>query len=155
MQCFNKYKNITVFSRYYCLLIVIILFCTFLIACGKVSQATIYMGPSYEDNNVVYQIEIENGRYQEALEQYREMLQQVPENSIQAANIYNNMGGIYAEYLREQEKAELYINKAIYIHQKENDSIGLAGDYTEMSKKYIYIGREAEKNGLKKMCRKL
>lgn len=140
-----KLKNKKLFFRRYRLLVFLILLLTFMVACQKRPQATIYIESSIDEKSVVYQIEIENGRYQDALEQYRNMLRQVPENSIQAAGIYNNMGGIYAEYLREQEKAELYLNKAINIHLRENDKVGLAGDYTEMSKIYLYIGGEVEK----------
>lgn len=141
MKNYFKHKNRKVcLNRYHLLLICLF---TLITSCQKAPQANIYRGSfSYENGET--EIEVKNGRYQEALEQYKLILQQVSEDSIKAANIYNNMGGIYAEYLGERDLAESYINKAISIHQKENDKVGLADDYAEMSKIYLSSSEEAE-----------
>lgn len=115
-----------------------------LCACQK-QQLTIYMSPSVEqEKNVEQELNVENGNYQEILNRCQEKLQQVPENSIEAANLNSIIGGIYAEYFNDREQAVYYINSAIKIHQREGDEIGLAGDYNDMSKIYMYIGGDVQ-----------
>lgn len=112
-------------------------------SCQKTSSIVIKMDePAYE--NGVNEIEVTNRKYQDVLNQYKKMLQQVPEDSIGAADIYSNMGGIYAQYEKDKEKAEYFLDKAIKIHKEKNDEVRLAGDLVEMSKKYIYIGGDIE-----------
>lgn len=139
-----KYKdNKRRYSKFYIRISIILIMIFTTVSCQKTSQITINMGGSSYDNGV-NEIKIIDRKYHEVLEQYQEMLQQVSKNSIGEADIYNNMGGIYAEYEKDQKKAEEYLNKAIKIHKDKKDEVGLAGDYTEMSKIYIYIGGDIE-----------
>lgn len=101
------------------------------------------MGPS-STQSVTDGLHVENGKYQDALERCQNRLQQFTEDSIEAADIYCIMGGIYAEYMEDRDKALFYLEKAIDIHQKQEDEIGLALDYTKMSKIYIYIDENRE-----------
>lgn len=99
------------------------------------------MGIESDFNNYeIAEIEVKDRKYQAVIESYNKMLEQVPKDSVVAADIYSNIGGIYAEYEKNRSKAEEYLNKAIKIREDKNDDLGLAGDYTEMSKIYIYIG---------------
>lgn len=124
-------------------LIILLISCLLLTSCQMQTQLTIYMEPVSNEKRVA-EINIEGEKYKKVLEEYQKMLLQVPEDSIEAANIFSNMGGIYAEYEEDKQKAEYYLNKAIKIHKDQNDEVGLASDYTEMSKIYIYIGEEIE-----------
>lgn len=60
--------------------------------------------------------------------------------------MYSIIGGIYAEYAKDREQAVFNINKAIKIHQRDDDEMGLAVDYNNMSKISIYIGGEKEED---------
>ena len=91
------------------------------------------------------ELEVVDGNYQETLDKCLERLEQLEDKeSIRAADIYSIMGGIYAEYAYDEEKARNYLNKAIEIHENNGDKIRLAIDYSQMSKIYLYIGGDIE-----------
>lgn len=75
-----------------------------------------------------------NEDYQDALERCQKRLDEVPEDSLAAADAYKTMGGIYAGYLEDADNAAYYINKAIQIDENNDFKLGLAQDYNHMSK---------------------
>lgn len=114
-----------------------------LTSCQPKPKAFIYMSPSSYENGVS-EIEVDKRNYKKVLQSYEEILQQVPEDSIGAADVYSNVGGIYAVFEKDKKRAEEYLNKAIKIHSDKKDELGLAGDYVEMSKKYLHFEEDIE-----------
>ncbi len=88
-----------------------------------------------------------DGNYQRALNRCQERLKELPEDSLEAAQVYKQMGGIYAAFLKDKDNALKYIEKAIEIDKREHDELGLAEDYNELSKIYI-INHENPEEGL-------
>ena len=78
-----------------------------------------------------------DGNYQRALNRCQERLKELPEDSLEAAQVYKQMGGIYAVFLEDEDNALKYIEKAIEIDKREHDELGLAEDYNELSKIYF------------------
>lgn len=107
-----------------------------LCSCQRRPKITVYMDPSMEQS-ITDDLHVENGNYQDALQRCQDRLKLFSEDSIEAADIYSIMGGIYAEYVEDRNKALFYLDKAITIHQRQKDEIGLALDFTKKSKIYI------------------
>lgn len=122
--------------------ILYIILVSMLCSCQRKPALTIYFDPSYSQD-ITDDLEVKNGKYQEALGRCQEKLKQVQPGSVEQADIFQMMGGIYAEYARDREHAVYYIKKAIEIDQKKGNDIELAEDYTAMSLVYIYTGGDA------------
>lgn len=113
-------------------LLVVVFFSLILCACQKRTEVMIYSG-SNDDYDLTDGLNVENGDYEAALMRCQERLQQLQEDSIEAADVYSQMGDIYADYVGDKEKAMYYLEKAIIIHRESDDEIGLANDYGAMA----------------------
>lgn len=139
----RMFYNLSTLSQYLKKVLIVAFFTLCLCSCKRQPQITIYMGPnSIQDSTEG--LRVEDGDYQAALARCQERLQQFPKDSIEAADIYSLMGGIYAEYIEDEEKARYYLDKAVDIHQQFGDDIGLAQDYVQLSHIYYYIGGKIE-----------
>lgn len=122
---------------------IVIILTLFLISSGCQKKIHIVMstgGDSYTQS--LNELIVVDGDYQKTLDQCLERLRRLEDDeSIEAADIYSIMGGIYAEYAYDEIQAIKYLNKAIEIHERSGDRIRLAVDYTQMSK--IYISRDS------------
>ena len=121
---------------------IIYIFILSLMLCGCQKKLNIVM--SVGENSYIEslnELEVVDGDYQKTLDQCLERLEQIGNSeSIEAADIYTVMGGIYAEYAHDEEQARNYLNKAIEIHENTEDKTRLAINYSQMSKIYLYIG---------------
>lgn len=130
-------------NRYLYLCVMFVLSSILLCSCQKSPQAIVRISPP-SGQNTTDELRVKDGNYQEALKRCQERLQLLQEDSLEAADVYSIMGEIYVEYLEDSYNAVHYINKAIEIHKRENDELGLALDYKVISKKNIYIDKDAE-----------
>ena len=112
-------------------------------SCGKKTDITIYTGPNYQDIGEWY---VKEGLYEEALNSYNNMLEQViknrGENSSETAAIYDSIGEIYI-YLGKRDEALKFLEDAIRINTNNKDELGLASNYNQMGKIYINIGGDS------------
>lgn len=120
-----------------------ILFCFILCSCQKSPNIIFYTDVS-SDLYDKDELSVSNEDYQDALNRCQKKLDEVPADSLAAAYVYKMMGGIYAGYLEDADAAAYYINKAIQIDERENNEIGLALDYNQMSKIYICTGGDIQ-----------
>lgn len=112
-------------------------------SCKKKSDIFIYSEPLKDDIGVMY---VRDGRYQDALDYYSELLNNVVdkegENCNDSAKIFNNIAEIYI-YLGNSQEALFYLDKAIQINMESKNELELASNYIQMGKIYIYIGGNA------------
>lgn len=139
MNCHINHGNYIPVNCY----IVYFIICCLLSSCQKSANITVYL-TSTSDSNSIGELLVQDDDYENALRRCQERLEQMPKESSQAAEAYKIMGGIYATYLNDRETAVYYINKAIEIDMNESNEIGLAQDYNQMAKTYIYIGGNQE-----------
>lgn len=117
-----------------CLLVgVLLLLCS----CQKKIQATLYYGPS-EPTGV--DALLAEGKYEEAVLFYTDRLGEIPGNTYEAARISVSLGDIYANYIKDREKAVEYLDKALVIDEKQGNELGQADVYYVMSDVYIQLG---------------
>lgn len=119
------------------------LFLLLLCSCQKSPNIIFYTDVS-SDLYDKDELSVINEDYQDALNRCQKKLDEVPADSLAAAYVYKMMGGIYAGYLEDADAAAYYINKAIQIDERENNEIGLALDYNQMSKIYICTGGDIQ-----------
>ena len=114
-----------------------------LCSCKKKSNILIYSEPLEDDIGVMY---VREGRYQDALDYYSELLNNFEdkegENNNDSAKIFNNIAEIYI-YLGNSQEALFYLDKAIQINMVSKNELELASNYIQMGKIYIYIGGNA------------
>ena len=117
--------------------------------CQKRQRVIIHVGKSANEDSVLDGLDVINEDYEAALKRCEEKLVLIGEDdSGEAADVYSFMGGIYAGYAKDKEQAIYYINKAIKIHEKDKDDIGLAWDYSRLGKAYIFCDDENPEKGL-------
>lgn len=84
-------------------ILVVVFFSLILCACQKRTEVMIYSG-SNDYYDFADGLDVENGDYQAALIRCQERLQQLQEDSIEAADVYSQMGDIYADYVGDKKK---------------------------------------------------
>ena len=129
--------------------------------CQHQQRVIISVEGSLSKDSVLDGLEVINEDYEAALKRCEEKLVLIgKDDSGEAADVYSFMGGIYAGYANDKEQAIYYINKAIKIHEKDKDDIGLAWDYSRLGKAYIFCDDENPEKGLEyleraeKLCEK-
>ena len=132
--------------------LIMVIFASFLLilsGCQKRQRVIIHVGASSSEESVLDGMEVINEDYDAALKRCEERLLMIgADDSEEAADVYSFMGGIYAGYTSDKDQAIYYINKAIEIHERDGDDIGLAWDYSRMGKAYIHCDEEEPEKGL-------
>jgi tetratricopeptide (TPR) repeat protein len=142
-------------------IVIAIVFWGLLSGCYKRQRIIIEVRADSSEDSILDGLEVINEDYEAALKRCEEKLVLIGEgDSGEAADVYSFMGGIYAGYANDKEQAIYYINKAIKIHEKDKDDIGLAWDYSRLGKAYIFCDDENPEKGLEyleraeKLCEK-
>lgn len=118
--------------------IICLLFTSLLLLCScQKQQVTFYYGPS-EPTGV--DVLLAEGKYEEAVTFYTDRLGEIPGNTYEAARISVSLGDIYANYIKDREKAVEYLEKALVIDEKQGNELGQADAYYVMSDVYIGLG---------------
>ena len=144
--------------------LIMLIFVSFLLilsGCQHQQRVIISVEGSLSKDSVLDGLEVINEDYEAALKRCEEKLVLIgKDDSGEAADVYSFMGGIYAGYANDKEQAIYNINKAIKIHEKDKDDIGLAWDYSRLGKAYIFCDDENPEKGLEyleraeKLCEK-
>ncbi len=117
--------------------------------CYKRQRIIIEVRADSSEDSILDGLDVINEDYEAALKRCEEKLVLIgEEDSGEAADVYSFMGGIYAGYAKDKEQAIYYINKAIKIHEKDKDDIGLAWDYSRLGQTYILCDDENPEKGL-------